>query len=175
MKASKRKACRIILAAAIAIALAAGFCLRGQSLVLTDSAGRSLLRRTVGIGDRFSIVFTHSLARSRVEEVFEVTRADEFRLRETVYADFGAGLPHEETAEQRMAFADGRIRRTGYDMPFRDLWLRVGHIADHRLEFTAEDSLRLAELDRPGAAVRLAVVPNARWFWQRGIARFRSQ
>ena len=138
---------------------ASAYCLWPETiqLVVENAAGENLYAKTVKPGDRFSIVFTHSYARSRVEEVFEVTGSGEFTLRETVYADFGAGLPHEETAGYTMSFSDGKIRLQGYDTRFNELRLRVGHIADHRLEFPAAPPQRLAMLARPGAELRLAV------------------
>lgn len=127
------------------------------ALLARNAAGRILLTVPVRIGERFSIVFTHSLALSRVEEVFAITSAEEFRLRETIYEDFGAGLPHEETPEQRLEFRDGHIRRDGYDMAFRELQLRVGHIADHHLIVGAAAPVRLADLERPGGQISLSV------------------
>ena len=107
------------------------------------------------------MVFTHSVAKSRVEEVFEAAGTGRFHLRETLYADFGAGLPHEELPGQRMEFADGRIRLTGYDLQFQELQLRVGHIANHRFEIMGVEVVRLSELYRPGGLAKVAVVDRA--------------
>lgn len=128
------------------------------TLVLSDADEHVVFSRPVKAGDRFSVVFTHSLALSRVEETYEVVAEGEFRLRETVYADFGAGLPHDETPGLRMEFGDGRIRLSGYDVAFRDVWLRIGHIADHRLLTPNGDEIRLADLKPPGSAIRIRIL-----------------
>ena len=80
-----------------------------------------------------------------------------FRLVETRYADFGAGLPHEETPTQKMRFEDGKIIRDGYSLEFRHLWLRIGHIADHRLVTPAGETIHLNALAKPGTAVRVSI------------------
>ncbi len=148
----------ILLAALPAVPVAAADAAEaGPLLVLESGTGETLFSRPVRVGCRFSVVFTHSLALSRVEEIYEVTAPDEFHLRETVYEDFGAGLPHEEAPGQRMEFSNGRIRLRGYDVRFGELRLRVGHIADHRLAIKGVEVVHLSDLIRPGGEVRLFV------------------
>ena len=158
----------IIIAIAILIAamvfLAHGRWPRGQALVLEDGAGRTLYSRPVEMGEVFTTGFTHSLAKSLVEEMYEVTAPDEFRLRETRYADFGAGLPHEETPGLRMEFGDGRIRLSGYDVKFGEVQIRVGHIANHYLLFADGRRVHLADLMRPGGMVRMTLRTFPRGF-----------
>lgn len=127
------------------------------SLTLSDSDGTSLFAAPAAPGARFSIVFTHSLMLSRVEEIFEVLPDPDarFRLTETRYEDFGAGLPHEEMPGQKMRFEEGKIILDGYTAEFAELWLRVGHIADHRLITPAGETIHLNTLLRPGAAVKV--------------------
>ncbi len=126
-------------------------------LVLSDADGTRLFTARANPGDRFSIVFTHSHALSRVEEVFEVLPGGRFRLTETRYADFGAGLPHEETPGLSMRFGDGRIILSGYDREFADLWLRVGRVADHRLITPEGETIHLNTLAEPGTAVQVTI------------------
>ncbi len=128
------------------------------ALQLSDRDGAVVYSAPVAVGERFAVVFTHSLALSRVEEIFEVIAAGEFRLRETLYADFGAGLPHEERPGLKMEFANGRIRLGGYDVPFREVWLRIGHIADHRLMLPNGREIRLAAFRPAGTAIGIRVV-----------------
>lgn len=125
-------------------------------LVVEDAAGKTLFKNRVSEGCHFTIRFIHSVARSPVEEKFEIIGPGEFRLRETVYSDFGAGMP-EQTSGQTMTFEDGKIRLSGYDVAFSDLRLRVGHVADHTIIMDDGGTFRLIEALRPGAEVRLAV------------------
>ena len=127
------------------------------ALIASDGDGRVLFARPIEIGDSFAIMFIHSVARTPVEEIFCVTAPDEFTLRETVYRDFGAGLPHEESAGRRMEFGNGVIRLTGYDVKFAELRLRVGYIAEHAIVFKDGTAARLADYQRRGGEVRLSV------------------
>ncbi len=127
------------------------------ALVLSDADGTRLFAARARPGDRFSIVFTHSYALSGVEEVFEAIPGGRFRLTETRYADFGAGLPHEAAAGQTMRFQNGRIVLDGYDREFGELWLRVGRVADHRLVTPSGETIHLNALAEPGTAVRVAM------------------
>lgn len=128
-----------------------------QSLVLSNRNGARLFSHEVSPGDRFTIMFMHSLALSTVEEVFEAIPDGRFRLVETRYEDFGAGLPHEEMPGQTMRFEDGRIILDGYTAEFDELWLRVGHIANHRLVVRSGEIIPLRDLAKPGQAVRIAI------------------
>ncbi len=127
----------------------------GLVLSLSDSGGTRLFSAPARPGKRFGIVFTHSLMLSAVEEIFEVLPDGRFRLVETRYEDFGAGLPYEEAPGQKMRFENGKIILDGYTAEFTDLWLRVGHIADHRLLTPAGETIHLKDLIRPGAAIRM--------------------
>ncbi len=127
------------------------------ALVLSGSDGTRLFSAAARPGDRFSIVFTHSLMLSRVEEVFEALPDGRFRLVETRYKDFGAGLPHEELPGQTMRFENGEIILDGYTAVFPHVWLRVGHVADHRLVAPSGETVHLNTLARPGAAVKMSI------------------
>lgn len=128
------------------------------ALILSDKDDAIVLSLPVTAGDRFGVAFTHSLALSRVEEFYEVIGPGEFRLRETVYADFGAGLPHEETPGLKMEFDNGHIRLHGFDIPFEKVWLRIGHIADHRLLTPDNQEIRLADFRPPGSAIQIRII-----------------
>lgn len=126
-------------------------------LTLTGREGRAPVVLAARAGEFFTIAFVHSHAKSVVEEKFEIMGPGEFRLRETIYGDFGAGLPHEELPGQRMTFADGRIRLTGYDVPFAVLHLRVGRIADHTIRVGEGETIHLDRWFPPGAEVRVTI------------------
>lgn len=80
----------------------------------------------------FCIRFIHSVAKSPVEEWFQV-QDGKIILDRTVYQDFGAGLPHEASTGQRMEFRDGLVVISGYQMHLPDLTVRVGRVAEHSL------------------------------------------
>ncbi|MBP7165739.1 MAG: DUF1850 domain-containing protein, partial [Firmicutes bacterium] len=70
---------------------------RPHAMVLqaVASGGRLLYEHQVAPGDEFEISYTHSVARTVVLEKFRVTPDRQILLYETVYQDFGAGLPSE--------------------------------------------------------------------------------
>ena len=68
---------------------------RNMKLVVTTAEGRILYSEWVSPGDEFEIVFTHSIKRTPVIERFRVQADGTIVVFETVYQDFGAGLPSE--------------------------------------------------------------------------------
>ncbi len=109
----------------------------------------------------FGILFTHSVALSPVEEWFYV-EDETIILNSTIYEDFGAGLPHEADAGQRMSFKDGKIFITGYDVRIPNLVVRVGRIANHALllpELFMEGRhvLSLHTVVKPGQSISFTV------------------
>lgn len=148
---------RLIVVCLLLFGAAAAPALDSQSLVLSSRDGTRLFSREIRPGDRFAVAFTHSLALSSVEEVFEAVPGGRFRLVETSYGDFGAGLPHEEGPGQTMRFENGRIILEGFTAEFGELWLRIGHIANHRLIAPSGETVRLRDLDEPGRAIRIAI------------------
>ncbi len=165
MRSGSMKRILSILALAAAVVAAGAVWPRGLALIASDADGKTLFSHPVGIGDSFTIHFLHSAMKSPVGEIFSVTGPDEFTLRETVYQDFGFGLPHEELEGRKMAFADGKIRLSGYAVKFTDLRLRVGHIADHALLFdNGAVVVKLADYQRRGGEVRLRVGKVRGWW-----------
>ncbi|MBQ7608096.1 MAG: DUF1850 domain-containing protein [Desulfovibrionaceae bacterium] len=80
----------------------------------------------------FSIYFSHSVAKSTVEEWFCRKDQDLF-LEKTVYHDFGAGLPHDVDSGQSMRVEDGKIVLDGFHKKLPHFTVRVGRIANHTL------------------------------------------
>lgn len=137
-----------------------------DDLVLKNEEGRVLFSCPVDEGFSFGIRYTHSVAKSPVEDWFRVSRHVIF-LEKTVYQDFGAGLPHNPGPGQTMTTGQGRIVISGYHRALPSFDVRVGRIARHTLllprlgtssgiAHRGADTVReipLASLARPGSAV----------------------
>ena len=98
------------------MALAAIFLFSPRNITLTvqnTETGDILLQETVQEGDRFSILFIHSVNQSPVWEIFQVQDGQLHLIALEFYA-FGAGIPTEPTAGQTLSTLDsGRMRIDG--------------------------------------------------------------
>ena len=130
-----------------------------ESLILRDESGNVIFEKPVHNGSRFCIRYTHSVALSPVEDHF-VIRDGFMVLDRTVYHDFGAGLPHQPEAGQKMTTKNGQIVISGYERRLARFDLRVGRIAGHTLIFSGDcgsgaprEGVALNTLATPGSAV----------------------
>ena len=103
-------------------------------VVLRDYAGVEKFSFSSADG-RFAVRFTHSWALSPVDELFQVDARNNIVLKETVYEDFGAGLPHEPPHSlSSMTIENGKVHIRGIDRIISDLQIRTGRsVAAHTL------------------------------------------
>ena len=136
--------------------------LRPRAMVLQAVAGggRVLYERQAAPGDEFEIRYTHSVARTLVIEKFRVTPDRQMLLYETVYQDFGAGLPSEPDEGAKMELTPFGVRITGMERVMSSIPLRVGSIARHQIAF-GNDVVDLISLVEPGERVDIAVAAKA--------------
>lgn len=79
------------------------------------------------------IDYTHSVAKTKVRDVFVMNRAETLLLTRTEYSSFGAGLPTENYGT--FEHVDGRYLNKGINKTLTEIPLRVGRIANHKLTF----------------------------------------
>jgi len=102
-------------------------------LTLEDETGAVVFVRPVHKGDRYTVRFIHSVARTPVDEIYEIA-PDASVLRETVYDMMGAGLPHEPLEGQTFTTENGKYRISGFNMRIPALTYRINTVvADHTL------------------------------------------
>ena len=135
---------------------------RPHAMVLqaVASGGRLLYEHQVAPGDEFEISYTHSVARTVVLEKFRVTPDRQILLYETVYQDFGAGLPSELDEGAQVEVGPGGVRITGMKRVMSSIPLRVGSIARHQISF-GSDVVDLISLVESGERVDIAVAAKA--------------
>ena len=135
---------------------------RPNAMVLRAAAGegRVLYERQVTPGDEFEIRFTHSVARSLVVEKFRIMPDRQMLLCETVYQDFGAGLPSEPDEGAKMELTPFGVRITGMKRVMSSIPLRVGSIARHQIA-CGSDVVDLISLVESGERVDIAVAAKA--------------
>ena len=107
-------------------------------------------------GGRFTIHFLHSWARTPVDEIFQIDAGNNIVLKETIYEDFGAGLPYEPEPGRplsSMVVANGKIHIRDIDRIVPDLQLRTGRfVAAHALVY-GDKRIPFSDIVAPGSVV----------------------
>ncbi|MCL2010946.1 MAG: DUF1850 domain-containing protein [Synergistaceae bacterium] len=124
-------------------------------VILSDERGEEKFRFYPPDG-RFTIRFLHSWARSPVDELFQVDAENNIVLKETIYEDFGAGLPHEPEPGRPMSsitVENGKIHIRGIDRIIPDLQIRTGRfVAGHTLVYEGKH-VPFSNFAAPGSVV----------------------
>jgi hypothetical protein len=108
-------------------------------------------------GERFSLRYTHSTAKTEVEEEFQVIGPDEILLDRMLYASAGAGIPDVAPPGTRFRVEGGRFVLEGVNQRFSALErIRVAYFYPFILRI-GERQYRLSDLAR-GRLVDLTVM-----------------
>jgi len=109
---------------------------------------------------RFTVRFTHSWARTPVDEIFQIGEGNDFILKETIYEDFGAGLAHEPESTSSMTIENGVIHIRGINRTIPNLQIRTGRVvAAHTLIYGSR-YVPFSDFAAPGSAVIFRVENN---------------
>ncbi|MGE5652962.1 MAG: DUF1850 domain-containing protein [Bacillota bacterium] len=129
-----------------------------QSLEISDrKSGQILAVAPVHTGEQFTISFTHSIAKTPVDEVFVVGPGREIIVTETIYESFGAGLPFDtEGEQQQLITANGKYRLTNLDRHLPEFLQAVGTVANHQLIINGKQ-IPFTQFAQPGESVRIRV------------------
>lgn len=132
-------------------------------LVLRDNKSVQLLKIPVKNKSSFAIRYIHSVAQTPVTDYF-VIRDGAIWLDRTVYHDFGAGLPHQPEAGQKMFRKNGELVISGYNKRLPGFALRVGRVANHllippRAANQQDEEIRLDGIAPPGSVINFAAEP----------------
>ncbi|KSU62264.1 hypothetical protein AS034_09040 [[Bacillus] enclensis] len=104
----------------------------------------------------FSILYTHSIHLSEVEEIYRQTPANNIRQTKLLYEDTAIGMPSD--AEGREVFSrtkDGRYAISNMDREFPFIDIQIGQVvANHRLVYDGE-VYPLKEYFKEGSIVRM--------------------
>jgi hypothetical protein len=143
-------------------------------VLLYDEAGTERYRFILAAHERFTVHFTHSWARSPVDEIFQVDRDNNIVLKETVYEDFGAGLPHEpENPQSSIVVENGKIFVRDIDRVIYDLQIRTGRfVAEHALLYR-DKRVAFSDIATRGSAVIFKVKTMKRYALIQEYLRFK--
>lgn len=106
---------------------------------------------TVDIYSEIYIDYTHSAIKTPVRDVFQFEGKKTLLLTRTEYGSFGAGLPTESFGELKLV--DGVFINSGINMEFKEVPLRVGAIAKHKIAFEDGGKLELLDYVEAGSLV----------------------
>lgn len=138
--------------------LAGAFYFDQAQLVVVDAkTNRVLLRTPVRVGDRFTLSYLHSVAKSHVSGTFEVTPAYTIGVKETAFGSFGPGLPDVRPGDD-YEVKGGVIRLKNLTQTLPELSFFVHPYTEHRLEIAGR-TLDLSKALEAGARVSITVRP----------------
>jgi len=129
----------------------------GVVLTITSNDTRDILwSHSVSEGDQFIIRYTHSVARTEVDEVIRVGDG-ELIIDSTIYESFGAGLPSTIEPGQSIRREDGKVIIDNINRPIRRIDLYIGQVvANHTFLFQG-DTIPLHTLSKPGTSIRFSI------------------
>lgn len=126
-----------------------------KTLTVGNKGNNIVYQQLIRNGDRFTIRCIHSVEKTPVDETYEIIDG-EITLVETVYSDFGAGLPYCSFKNQSFIREPGKFRITGYNLKIPRLDIRVGRFADHSFHFN-KNTIKLVDWAEPGQPVSLFI------------------
>ena len=145
-----------LLAVLVGLLLAGVLTIPLRAVEVTDaSTDEGIFTGIVSPGDRFQLLYIHSVEHMPVRGVFEITGSNGIKPVETVFPSYGAGMPflvdrEDLTTEQGMM----KVRHHGTVLD--ELRLFVSHAARQRL-VVGRSLVPLFELVRDGGIVTIRV------------------
>jgi len=124
-------------------------------LVIRSANGSIIDSYQLGSGEEFAVRYIHSVQKTPVIEVFRVDFGEGIELRETVYTDFGAGLPFLLEGSAVFESGGGKFRIYGIKKLLSDVVFRVGRFADYNLLLRGRE-IPFTQFEKPGNPLRFS-------------------
>ena len=119
------------------------------------SSNRLLAQYPVEKGDLFTIIWTHSVTRQPVTEVYRINEDLTIGIEEMRFSEPGPNLPAGPEGTTQWEIEAGVFRVYNYQLTFEALPVRIGQmVADHTL-LLHEKTIPLQELSRPGGLITI--------------------
>ena len=154
---SRRRLVWLALAGGILLLAGALYFDRPELVVIDSKANRVLLRTPVRPGDRFTLSYLHSVAKSRVSGTFEITRDYTISVKETAFGSFGPGLPDVRVGDD-YEVKEGVIRLKNLSQTLLELSFFVHPYTEHRLDVRGR-TLDLSGVVTAGSRISIRVTP----------------
>jgi len=139
-------------------------------LVSEAEGGKILVAQPLGAGEEFFLIYTHSVHKSPVVEVFAAEPGLGLVLKKTGFRDYGVGIPYSTPYDFKLG-EDGFFWIENIDEPLGSFTLRVQEIPNQRLVIGGRE-INLLDKTRSGTLVRVELVSGARlkmWLKERGF------
>ena len=121
-------------------------------MILNYNTNQILYLSDVKYGDRFSIIYVHSVNKSPIEDQFIIDDEYNIVLSKSIFKSFGAGVPSSFGDGGRFEFFDDTIVVSYDNRVIGKLVLSIGTIADHRFMKDGKN-IRLNELSAPQSGI----------------------
>ena len=121
-----------------------------KSLALRSGDDEVLAVYPFANGETFSVRYIHSVQKTPVIEVFFINTEGVIELRETIYEDFGAGLPFLVDGKKIFSSGGGKFRISGYAQPLGQIIFRIGRFADYHL-LLSDEEIPFTRFGMPGS------------------------
>ncbi len=150
----------IIVTAAIMLSIIAAVLLNNSEqaaklVLVNEDTGEIYAQWDCYDGLQFEVEFIHSVNKSPVCDVFEITD-NVIYVTATRYSDFGAGVQTELGEGQTLSYENGEMIVSGFNQPFEKVRYIVGTVSDHILRIEGEN-ISLRELCGRNARVYFAL------------------
>lgn len=126
-------------------------------------------------GDRFEIIFTHSIHLTDVVERYRISDDLEIIQDEIIFEHFGIGMPSNAEGEATFEYKDGKYHISNLNETFESLNIRNGKtVSEHRLLWESENEsgkhkVWFNEYFEPGAWFTLEIDKLSLWQYLKGV------
>lgn len=136
----------------------ANFKLERTKVLIIESETKNVKHTILVPEKKFTLSFIHSVEKTPVYEVFQITEDNKLILVETTFSSLGVGLPYTEDNGE-FKNEQGKFKLTGLNREFTSITMRVSPIPKHTitvgektyslLSFVASDDLvKITAADR---------------------------
>jgi len=142
--------------------------------VVEVSTGQALLLVPLEPGQEFTLIYTHSVHKSPVVEIFTIQPPEGLLLKKIGFKDYGVGMPYS-TPHKFILGVDGFFWIEAIDDPLGSFTLRVQEIPQHRLVLSGRE-INLLGLTQAGSLVRIEAVLGSRFrLWVKERVRWQRE
>jgi len=100
------------------------------------SDGEIVFSQKVQPGDKFTLKYTHSVAKTPVWEIFTIDKDYQIVLIETDFLDHGAGLPYASFGEEMFVEEDGKFKiKNMHRVIPTPIYYRIGAVRENIFYF----------------------------------------
>ena len=149
----------VLLVTAALLFFFVNFTFINTKVLVIESEGKNIKQTLAVPQKKFTLSYIHSVQKTPVYEVFEITKDNKLILRETAYSSLGVGLPFIE-GEGHFINEQGKFKLTGLDRDFTSIPIRVSPIPEHSI-IIGEKTYPLLSLVAPDDLVKITAAD--RW------------